>query len=129
MAVKLNLDPHTANSFRQYLQSSIESDAKTIDVEKEYILAKLLQRVMYRVDLLLLRYKQSPTYRIKTIQIDELEVMALVNYFTRYQLHPFLLPLQQEVMESIRFKFPQIIETINKRATWQNFLTESDFAS
>jgi hypothetical protein len=129
MSVRINIIPETCRQFKNYLEDCIKSDAKTIDLVKEYFIAKHVQQVIHKLEIIISKYKIAQVYKVKSIRISELEVLALHSYFSRYQLQTYLIPLEQEILETLRSHYPQLFNVLKQhQVLWQKFIEESDFA-
>jgi len=119
---RIKLNPQTAEVFYLYLQTCITLKPHTNDAVKEYTLARLVQKVIYKIDHMQLKYKEASTYKIKSIQFTELQLLAINIYMTRYEFHTYLMPLQQEINETIRRHYPQLVNVLSNNIQWKNFL-------
>ena len=119
---RIKLNPQTAEVFYLYLQTCITLKPHTNDAVKEYTLARLVQKVIYKIDHMQLKYKEASTYKIKSIQFTELQLLAINIYMTRYEFHIYLMPLQQEINETIRRHYPQLVNLLSNNIQWKNFL-------
>lgn len=111
MQNRFKIDIQVATELVHYLQNAIISDVKTIDTVKEFMIAKQVQSVQFKLETILLRQRISPG-KVNTIQLSELEVLALNVYFSRYQLISYLLPVEQQVMEIMRKCYPDLLKII-----------------
>lgn len=119
---RIKLNPQTAEVFYLYLQTCITLKPHTNDAVKEYTLARLVQKVIYKIDHMQLKYKEASTYKIKSIQFTELQLLAINIYMTRYEFHSYLMPLQQEIKETIRRHYPQLVNVLSNNIQWKIFL-------
>jgi len=118
--IKIEIGPLA--EFIKYLKNCIASSAKTIDGVKEYIIAKHAQNVLYRCEILLLKYQQGNYYKVKSIGISDVEMISLNQYFSRYQVHSYLIPTEANFMEAMRVNFPQVVNVLSNNLKWEEIL-------
>jgi hypothetical protein len=119
---KVKIEHAELEVLTKYLNSCLTNDAKSIDLVKEYILARLVQDVYYKCQQLLLKYQQSRTYtNTRTLSINDLEILALQHYMSRYVVPDYLRPIEFGVNELIRSN-SQLVNVLTNNIVWNDFL-------
>ena len=104
----------------EYLKGCISQGPKTIDAEKEYLVACHIQAIMKRLykkmaDLFAEGYNSLKKHKIK---LDCPEILSLYKYFNRYELPAFLYPVREEVYNAFKLN-NNLLTIINKNKKYE----------
>jgi len=115
------------SEFVKFLNLCIHSEAKTIDTVKEFYLTWALTDLSKRIiKKLFTNSLEGVKYPGKlSVKLNQPELIALSIYFARHEVHPYLKPLENDIVKQIP---AELIEILKPLQTLKPINYDTDFS-
>jgi len=122
--IKVKTNTTEIKALGKYLKACIIEKAKTNDMVKEYFIASAIDQLIKKINKKVFVHENNGSYlpTVLTLKIEYAELLALTIYFKRYEVFPFLLKLERDILNKVPSQIIDVLKNGNSPEGTVSFL-------